>query len=83
MKPVIIILCLVFIAVSQVFCPVCKSEKRKSTIYVGSTTTTCLFCGNGYYDTLGIYHAPLPCNTTTTKYHCSNGHEFVYSHESY
>jgi hypothetical protein len=57
-------------------CPICKAEGKLSTVSVGMCMTTAMFCGNGYYDEQGNFHAPEQCNSTTCEYTCSNGHHF-------
>lgn len=56
-------------------CPTCKENGEKSRVFPGPTTTT-LMSRNVYYDGDGNYHSHDP-NTKTTKYTCSNGHEWT------
>lgn len=77
---VIVMLLAFSVSAVEVFdgiCPICKSEGKTSKVYPGPCSTTAMFCGNGYYDELGKYHFPEPCNTTTCEYLCSNGHHFT------
>lgn len=60
-------------------CPKCKKLGKKSTVYPGIASTTLLYC-QPFYDEEGNYH-DHDCNTTTTTYRCSNGHEWMESHE--
>ncbi len=55
-------------------CPKCKSENRKSIVYVGMSESTAMYAPP-FYDEQNVYHNHDP-NTTTTHYTCSNGHEF-------
>lgn len=57
-------------------CPICKLEGKKSIVEPGMCSMTLMFCGNGYYDEDGNFHAPNDCNKTTCSYSCSNGHKF-------
>ena len=57
-------------------CPDCVKEGKNSIVYIGMSTTTTMNCGNGSYGENGRYIPPPPCNTTTTSYTCSNGHDF-------
>jgi hypothetical protein len=58
-------------------CPVCKKEGQKSTVTVGTCTSTLMFCGSGYYDEQGDFVPPSDCNHTSCSYRCSRGHEFT------
>lgn len=61
-------------------CPECEKTGQKSKVYGGFGLTTAMF-SPGYYDEDGNYHHHDP-NTTTSKYNCSNGHDFtVVSHK--
>ena len=56
-------------------CPQCKKLGKKSRVYCGISTVTCIgFIP--YYDEDGHYHHNDP-NKTTTEYACSNGHHWV------
>lgn len=59
------------------FCPVCLATGQKSTISIGACMTTAMWCGNGYYDEDGNFHAPKECNKSTCDYTCSNGHSWA------
>ena len=59
----------------RVVCQTCEKEGRKSTVEVSSVMgCTLLYCGGGYYDEDGAYHAPKPCNSCSREYRCSNSH---------
>jgi hypothetical protein len=60
----------------RVICSACHDSGFVSIVTPGGVTCTLMFCGNGYYDTLGYFHAPVQCNTCTRYYHCSHGHDF-------
>lgn len=68
---------------NRIICPECDSLGIKSCVYPGMVTCTCMYCGNGFYDTLGIYHPPEKCNTCTRVYRCSNGHYFNKQEQSW
>jgi len=61
-------------------CPVCVKEEKKSQVYPGQCTSTCM-AAMPYYDEDGQYHNHVP-NTTTTYYSCSNRHRFVINSRS-
>lgn len=67
----------------RIVCPQCVMEHKKSTVTVGSSMVTAVYCGSGYYDEDGYFHAPEPCNTATTEYRCSRGHTFTKEKRSY
>ena len=56
-------------------CPKCKEQGRKSTIRVGVSMSTAMYC-TPFYDEEGKYHHH-DSNTTETSYTCSNGHEWT------
>ena len=56
-------------------CPQCKSEGKKSEVYMGYGYTTSMCCPS-YYDEEGRLH-DHDGNITTTNYHCSNGHRWT------
>lgn len=58
-------------------CSICMREHRKSTVTMGSGSTTLLYCGAGHYDEDGRFVPPEPCNTVRYDGHCSNGHHVV------
>lgn len=60
----------------QIVCPACSDSGKKSNVFYKGASCTLVFCGNGYYDTIGIFHPSEPCNTLTEYYECSNGHKF-------
>jgi len=65
-------------------CRGCQFKGWKSTVRSdGYSMVTAMYCGDGVYDTLGVYHPPEPCNTSTTCYRCSKGHRFCTSKPSY
>ena len=57
-------------------CKQCKKEGKKSKVYIGASTMTCVNFGNGHYNEEGIYVEPADHNSHTTQYSCSNGHSF-------
>jgi hypothetical protein len=54
--------------------PDCEKEDKKSSVYVGITSSTAMHCPS-YYDEDGRLHSHDQ-NTTHTAYKCSNGHEW-------
>jgi hypothetical protein len=58
-------------------CPKCKELSLKSSISVGASYTTAMYCPP-YYDEQGVFHSH-DMNTNTTHYSCSNGHHFYIS----
>lgn len=56
-------------------CPICQKEGKKSCVYEGITTSTCIYC-QPYYDEEGKYHVH-DLNNHTTSYNCSNGHSWT------
>lgn len=56
-------------------CPKCVEEGKKSTLHGGHGMVTALYCPS-YYDEEGVYHHH-DMNTTTSSYHCSNGHKMI------
>lgn len=56
------------------FCPTCREQGLKSSVYMLSCQTT-LLAGYAYWDENGTYHYHNP-NKTTCHYRCSNGHEW-------
>jgi len=60
----------------KVLCPLCQDSGMVSNVYPGYVTTTLMYCGEGYYDTLGVYHPAEPCNSSCKNYTCSKGHVF-------
>ncbi len=62
-------------------CKQCKEQGLKSIVYVGISSRALLYCPI-FYDEEGRLHNH-DSNTTTTGYHCSNGHSWTekeYSH---
>lgn len=55
-------------------CPECKAENKKSRVYAGPSSSTCMHCAP-YYDEDGKHHYH-DINTSSTSYSCSNGHEW-------
>ena len=55
-------------------CPFCEKEGKVSRVYVGASEST-LLAWTPYYDEEGNYHSNNP-NRITTRYSCSNGHEW-------
>lgn len=55
-------------------CPQCEKEGKRSRVYVGQSYST-LLGWTPYYDEDGNWINNDP-NTTTTSYHCSEGHFF-------
>lgn len=53
-------------------CPTCVAEGKRSKVFVGPSTSTCM-SGASFYDEDGRPHFHDP-NTTTTEYRCSNDH---------
>ncbi len=58
-------------------CPECVKQDKKSQVYPGISTTTCMGWQT-YYDEDGMFHSHDP-NWTTTGYACSEGHEWTES----
>lgn len=58
-------------------CSWCVEQGLKSTIEIRPGFCTAVFCGNGYYDEDGNYVSPSRCNTCTTHYECSQGHNWT------
>ena len=56
-------------------CPRCKEQGLKSTVQVGSSTSTAVYYPT-YYDEDGKL-CSSGTNKLTTHYHCSNGHNFT------
>lgn len=56
-------------------CETCKAEGKKSRVYEGYSSSTCMGY-EAYYDENGKHHVHNP-NATTTEYSCSNGHRWV------
>ena len=55
-------------------CPVCSEKNMKSSIYVGMSTSTLMYC-TPYYDEDGNYHSH-DSNTHSTSYSCTKGHQW-------
>jgi len=55
-------------------CPECVATDQKSRITPGMASVTAMYCAP-YYDEEGVYHHH-DLNTTTTRYGCTNGHEW-------
>lgn len=53
-------------------CLTCQKEGKKSMVYIGISTSTCMGIQE-YYDEEGRYHYHDP-NYITANYSCSNGH---------
>lgn len=60
-------------------CPVCFKEKKKSSVYPGTSTMTCLGYNPYYYDEDGNIHYNRDPNIRSTDYQCSEGHNFSIS----
>ena len=61
-------------------CPTCVKEGLRSTVTGGGYgMCTAVYCGSGHYDEDGYFHFPPNCNTCTTSFVCSEGHEFSVS----
>jgi hypothetical protein len=59
-------------------CSVCKWLGLRSTVLMSAgMACTAMFCGSGYYDEDGRFHAPQPCNTCTRMGSCSRGHQIA------
>ena len=56
-------------------CPECEKENKKSFVYIGYATSTCM-CINQFYDEEGKHHYHNP-NITTQHYTCSNEHAWT------
>jgi hypothetical protein len=82
-KMMLLILTLAALSFGQVICPACSTTGKKSNVYPsGVMSCTDLYCGSGFYDTLGTFHASSPCNSCWRNYKCSNGHEFTREEKS-
>lgn len=68
---------------NKVVCSMCKDSNLVSNSWILYETSTLVYCGDGYYDTLGDYHPAKPCNTTTRHCSCSRGHYFTIDRESW
>jgi hypothetical protein len=55
-------------------CQECKTEGKKSRVYEGPSSTTCMY-SPPFYDEDGKHHDHDP-NTSTTSFSCSNGHKW-------
>lgn len=60
-------------------CPECKKQGLKSKVYPSMSWTTAMYFPPFYDEEGNLHHHDG--NTTTTDYHCSNGHEWVENHE--
>lgn len=59
-------------------CSVCQKAGLKSTVVMdGGGSCTAMYCGSGYYDEDGKFHAPKDCNTCTYRGKCSRGHSIL------
>lgn len=56
-------------------CKTCEEEGRVSRVYPDVSIRT-LMASQPYYDEQGVLHDNDP-NKTTTRYSCSNGHEWT------
>jgi hypothetical protein len=63
--------------VPKKFCPKCKEEGAKSSVYPKGESRT-LMSTSGYWDPEGDYHFHDP-NTITSSYSCSGGHSWTES----
>lgn len=55
-------------------CPVCSEKSMKSSVYVGMSTSTLMYCPP-YYDEDGKYHSH-DSNIHSTNYSCTKGHQW-------
>ena len=47
-------------------CSACGRWHVTSTVVMAAISNcTAMYCGSGYYDEQGAFHAPTPCNTCT------------------
>ena len=59
-------------------CSACGRWHVTSTVVMAAISScTAMYCGSGYYDEQGAFHAPTPCNTCTQYGQCSRGHRLV------
>ena len=56
-------------------CDQCVDEGERSTVFVGTGTTT-LMAGVSFYDESGTYHDHDP-NSSSMRYRCTRGHEWA------
>lgn len=59
-------------------CPKCKELNQKSTIYIGGSYCTSMYCPP-YFDEDGKYHNH-DLNSSVSNYTCSNGHRLKVQH---
>jgi hypothetical protein len=57
-------------------CPFCVKESKRSKLYPGLCSMTCMG-SSAHYDENGNYHHYAPDVMSTVTYSCSEGHQFI------